>query len=1300
MVSIGELKKQINRCMLKDRFPLRRALQQQFKHKDSAKLAQLAEKVAVSCQQVATRQAGLPKPEYDDALPIAQKREEIAKAIEANQVVVIAGETGSGKTTQLPKICLELGRGVYGTIGHTQPRRLAARSVASRISEELNSELGQQVGYQVRFTDQVSDNTLIKLMTDGILLAEIQQDRFLNQYDTLIIDEAHERSLNIDFLLGYLKHILPKRPDLKLIITSATIDVERFSRHFDNAPVIEVSGRTYPVEVYYRPLTELNEDDEEASKEQDISIQQGIANVLTEIEHQERQEKYVGSNDVLVFLSGEWEIRETAHFLRKCQFRDTEILPLYARLSAAEQQRIFQSHRGRRVILATNVAETSLTVPGIKYVIDPGFARISRYSYRSKVQRLPIEAVSQASANQRKGRCGRVSDGVCFRLYSEEDFLGRPEFTDAEILRTNLAAVILQMLKLRLGEITDFPFVDPPDSRFIKDGFRLLHELGAVTQQNKLTPVGHQLSQLPIDPRLGRMLLAAGEIRALNEVLVVVSALGVQDPRERPVEKQQAADQAHNEFKDDDSDFMSVLNLWQFYEEQRQELSQSQLRKLCKKRFLSFMRMREWRDLHRQLMLACKQLNLPFNQEPAAYASIHQSLLAGLLSHLGNKTEQSEYLGARNKKFHIFPGSALFKKQPKWLITAELVETSKLYARMNAKIDPVWVEPFAKHLVKIQHFEPHWEKRRQQVVGFEQVSLFGLVIVPKRKVDFGKIDPDAAREIFIQSALVEGELHTKGQFFQHNLQLLEAVDELEAKARRRDILVEPEVLAAFYRERIPLWVHSGRQFEQWRQKAEKNNPQLLWLTKEYLMQHDAAHITEEAFPDQFEWQGISLPLSYQFDPAREDDGVSIAVPVSLLRQLPKYRLEWLVPGLLYDKCVALVRALPKAVRKNFVPVPDYVKAALEQMTPSDEPLTQLLGERLFRMAGSRIAAESWQLANLDPHFLMNIKVLTDDGKLLGEGRDLIELQQRFADQLESGVQQVADSNFERTGLIEWDFAEIPPLLEQQRGSVVIKAYPALIDEGKTVGLTLFSSASWASHMFQQGLTRLAVLRLAGQLNYFAKSTPDWRQLAMYAVNLLNKQELQTELQYAAVKACLPEDSKNWPRDAVAFEQWVQQVKQELEGCFKQITDCVTTVLDLYQQIQRRLKGTIQLSMARSLADVKAQLQQLVYKGFIKDTPLVRLLEYPRYLQAILIRLDKLGQQQAKDRASTEELQNLWDQYLQKSDDLSSQKIINPELEEYRWLLEEYRVSLFAQVLKTKVPISAKRLRKHWELVCS
>lgn len=1286
--------------MLKDRFPLQRALQQQFKHKDSAKLAQLAEKVAVSCQQVAARHAGLSKPEYDDALPIAQKREEIAKAIEANQVIVIAGETGSGKTTQLPKICLELGRGVYGTIGHTQPRRLAARSVASRISEELNSELGQQVGYQVRFTDQVSDNTLIKLMTDGILLAEIQQDRFLNQYDTLIIDEAHERSLNIDFLLGYLKHILPKRPDLKLIITSATIDVERFSRHFDNAPVIEVSGRTYPVEVCYRPLTEINEDDEEASKEQDISIQQGIANVLTEIEHQERQEKYVGSNDVLVFLSGEREIRETAHFLRKCQFRDTEILPLYARLSAAEQQRIFQSHRGRRVILATNVAETSLTVPGIKYVIDPGFARISRYSYRSKVQRLPIEAVSQASANQRKGRCGRVSDGVCFRLYSEEDFLGRPEFTDAEILRTNLAAVILQMLKLRLGEITDFPFVDPPDPRFIKDGFRLLHELGAVSQQNTLTPVGHQLSQLPIDPRLGRMLLAAGKNRALNEVLVIVSALGVQDPRERPVEKQQAADQAHNEFKDDDSDFMSVLNLWQFYEEQRQELSQNQLRKLCKKRFLSFMRMREWRDLHRQLMLACKQLNLSFNQEPAAYASIHQSLLAGLLSHLGNKTEQSEYLGARNKKFHIFPGSALFKKQPKWLITAELVETSKLYARMNAKIDPVWVEPFAKHLVKIQHFEPHWEKRRQQVVGFEQVSLFGLVIVPKRKVDFGKIDPDAAREIFIQSGLVEGELYTKGQFFQHNLQQLEAVDELEAKARRRDILVEPEVLAEFYRERIPLWVHSGRQFEQWRQKAEKKNPQLLWLTKEYLMQHDAAHITEAAFPDQFEWQGISLPLSYQFDPAREDDGVSIEVPVSLLRQLPKYRLEWLVPGLLYDKCVALVRGLPKAVRKNFVPVPDYVKAAMEQMTPSDEPLTQLLGERLFRMAGTRIAAESWQIENLEPHFLMNIKVLADDGALLGEGRDLIELQQRFADQLESGVQQVADSSFERTGLIEWDVAEIPLLLEQQRGGVVIKAYPALVDEGKTVGLTLFSSESWARHIHQLGLTRLAVLRLAGQLNYFAKNTPDWRQLAMYAVNLLNKQELQTELQFAAVKACLPEDSKRWPRDAVAFEQWIQQIKQELEGCFKQLTDCVTTVLDLYQQIQRRLKGTIQLSMARSLADVKAQLQQLVYKGFIKDTPLVRLLEYPRYLQAILIRLDKLGQQQAKDRASTEELQNLWEQYQQKADDLSSQKIMNPELEAYRWLLEEYRVSLFAQVLKTKVPVSAKRLRKHWELVCS
>nr|MDT0252908.1 ATP-dependent RNA helicase HrpA [Endozoicomonas sp.] len=996
--------------MIRDRYRLRGQLRR-LKRGDNAGLDRLQKTIEASLALVEQRRSALPEVRYDLELPVVDRKDDIARAIREHQVVVIAGETGSGKTTQLPKICLEAGRGIFGSIAHTQPRRLAARSVANRIAEELRGTLGEQVGYQVRFTDHSKATTLIKLMTDGILLAEIQNDRFLNRYDTLIIDEAHERSLNIDFLMGYIKLILPKRPDLKVIITSATIDVERFSKHFDNAPVIEVSGRAYPVETLYRPLEDL----ELEGRDADQRLQQGVLAALEEIDAIERTGKGKRLGDVLVFLSGEREIRETHQFLRDAKLPHTEILPLYARLSAAEQNRIFHEHSGRRVILSTNVAETSLTVPGIRYVIDPGTARISRYSVRSKVQRLPVEAVSQASANQRKGRCGRVAEGVCIRLYSEEDFLSRPEYTDPEIIRTNLAAVILKMLRMGLGDIAAFPFVDPPDSKAINDGFKLLQELEAVGNDRLMTPAGRQLGQLPVDPRLGRMLIEAHKNNALHEALIIVSALAVQDPRERPQDKQQAADQRHREFFHDDSDFQTYVNLWEAYEEQRQALSQNQLRKYCNKQFLSFMRMREWRDLHRQLTLACKDLQFRVNDSPASYGDVHKSLLSGLLSQLGSKDDEADYMGARNRRFYLFPASTLFKRKPQWVITAELVETSRLFGRTNAKIEPQWIEPLASHLVKRNYFEPHWEKKRAQVVAFEQVTLYGLIIIGRRRINYGLIDPVVAREIFIREALVEGHFDSKGAFQKHNLALIEEVDELEAKSRRRDILVDSETLYHFYDELIPADICNGAGFEKWRKEVERQQPDLLHLTKEYLMKHDAEHVTVNRYPDRLRWEGLELPLSYHFAPGEVDDGVTLTVPVEALRLLPKNRLEWLVPGMLFDKCVALVRSMPKPVRKNFVPVPDFVNGALDSLSACDESLTEILGRQLTRMSGVRILEEHWNPEGLDAHLLMNIRVVNEDGELLGQGRDFNQLRKQFADQAQDTIRKLAKSHLEQEG---------------------------------------------------------------------------------------------------------------------------------------------------------------------------------------------------------------------------------------------------------------------------------------------
>ncbi len=1262
-----------------------------------AALEKLIAQIQRSAERVEERLQLIPKVEYPENLPVSQKKEQIAEAIRDNQVVVIAGETGSGKTTQIPKICLDLGLGARGLIGHTQPRRLAARTVASRVAEELKVPFGEQVGYQVRFTDQVTEKTLVKLMTDGILLAETQNDRFLNRYEVLIIDEAHERSLNIDFLLGYLKQLLPKRPDLKVIITSATIDVERFSKHFSNAPVIEVSGRTFPVDLLYRPLIELDDDEE---RDYDQYLHQGIVEAVEEITAIEKERKWgSGPRDILIFLPGEREIRETAEVLRKAKFLHTEILPLYARLSAKEQNRVFQSHSGRRIVLSTNVAETSLTVPGIRYVIDPGTARISRYSYRSKVQRLPVEAVSQASANQRKGRCGRVAEGLCIRLYSEEDFVGRPEFTDPEIRRTNLASVILQMLNLRLGNIAHFPFVDAPDNRYIRDGFRLLHELGAVDDKERLTQVGRQLSKLPIDPRIARMVLAGAEHKALNEVLIIASALSAQDPRERPHDKQQQADEKHRQWKDDNSDFLAFVNLWNGYEEQRQELSSSQFRKWCHKQFLSYLKMREWRDVHHQLKLMSKELKLEFNDNPAGFDDVHKSLLPGLLSHLGMKLEDREYLGARNRKFHVFPGSALFKKQPRWIMAAELVETSKLYARQVAKIEPEWVERYAKHLTKHSYSEPHWEKKRAQVVAAEKVTLYGLPIVPNRRVHYGPIDPVISREIFIRTGLIEGGYFSKAPFYQHNQQAIAEVEQLESKVRRRDLLVDDETLFRFYDERITEKIYNGAGFEKWRKTVEKDDKHYLFFNKDELLQRDAdEQAIDYQFPDQLGLEGMRLALDYQFEPGKQHDGLNIKVPVAGLQQINENRLDWLVPGMLRDKCIALVKNLPKQVRKNFVPIPDYIDDVLPMLEPGDLPLTTCLAEQLRRKTGVRIDPELWKPQELDAHHRMLIQVVDAKGKVLGESRDLPELLEQFSGQSAEQVRISGDDKFKQQGLTSWpEGLTVPEQIEQEQQGIVLRAYPALVDKKDCVDSTLFDLPGQAKEAHWQGVRRLLMLALPQQVKWVEKSLPNLNQVSLLFNSLGKKDQLVQDLVLASFDWAFREESM--PRDAQAFQQHLEANKDRVAKEAVEVLKLCHEVLKLNHEIQKKLKGKIPLALAFIYSDIRFQLENLVYVGFLHQSGREWLQELPRYLKAILLRLEKAGLNRGREQLWSDELNQLWQKYQAKAEQLEQREGSAAALAPYRWMLEEYRVSLFAQQLGTKVPVSAKRLDKLWsELV--
>lgn len=1297
MTDIASLHKNLDHALIADRHRLRRQLHELHKKPDEAKLAQWLERFQASCAKVEARRSSVPRMRYDDALPIAAKRDEIKAALEKHQVLVIAGETGSGKTTQLPKICLEMGRGTHGLIGHTQPRRLAARSVATRVAEEIGTPLGELVGYQVRFEDQSNERSLVKLMTDGILLAETQHDRLLERYDTIIVDEAHERSLNIDFLLGYLKTLLPRRPDLKLIITSATIDLERFSKHFGDAPIVEVSGRTYPVDTWYRPLAAEVDENGEALFD-DLSVDQGILRALEEIGDFERAEgKRPG--DVLVFLPGEREIRDAAEVLRKANLRLTEVLPLYARLTPAEQQKIFAPMAGRKIVLATNVAETSLTVPGIRYVIDSGTARISRYSYRAKVQRLPIEAVSQASANQRKGRCGRVEPGICVRLYSEEDFLGRPEFTDPEILRTNLAAVILQMLHLRLGEIGDFPFIEPPDGKAVSDGFTLLQELSAVNREGQLTPLGRQLARLPVDPRLGRMVLEGAHQGSLDEVLLITSALSVQDPRERPMERQQAADQAHAQWKDVDSDFAALVNLWRGFEEQRQALGSNALRTWCRKNFLNYMRLREWRDAHRQLTLICRELKLTLNKEPADYPRVHKALLSGLLSQIGQKSEDGDYLGARQRRFWIHPSTVIAKKRPQWIMAAELVETTKLFARMVAKIDPDWLEPLAGHLVKKNHLEPHWEKKRGQVVAYEQVSLYGLIVVGRRPVHYGPIDPPVARELFIREGLVRGEIHSRAKCLAANRQLLERLDELEAKARRRDILADEETLFDYYAARLPEDIYQTASFEKWYERERAKSPELLIMREEDVLAREANEVTAAQYPDTLRIGDLQLSLDYHFEPGHARDGVTLRVPAPLLPQLQAERLDWLVPGLLEAKCVALVRNLPKAIRKNFVPVPDFVKAALAKLSFAEGSLPEALGRELQRMTGSRVPEEAWTeaAALLEGHLKMNIEVVDARGKFLGEGRDLAELTARFAEASQAAL-AIPQGDKAQQAVEAKVFAEVAEKTQQKIAGLSMTVYPALVEEGGVVKEHRFPTQAEAEYQHRRALQRLLLQQLAEPAKFLRGKLPGLTELGLLYRDMGRVDALVEDILLASLDSCILEGETNLPRDGAALASLAEKKRGAWAEHAERLARLVLDILKLWHGLQKRFKGRIDLAQAVALNDIKAQLGNLVYPGFVRETPGEWLKELPRYLKAIEQRFDKIGAQLQRDRVWSGELAGYWEQYQARLAKHAQEGKRDPELQTFRWMLEEYRVSLFAQQLGTKMAVSDKRLNKQWTQV--
>ncbi|MFE7128891.1 ATP-dependent RNA helicase HrpA [Streptomyces sp. NPDC057617] len=1269
-----------------------------------AVLDEIAGEAGKAAERMRLRAARVPAVTYPEQLPVSQKKDTILEAIRDHQVVIVAGETGSGKTTQIPKICLELGRGVRGMVGHTQPRRIAARTVAERVAEELRTPLGEAVGWKVRFTDQVDqDATFVKLMTDGILLAEIQTDRELRAYDTIIIDEAHERSLNIDFLLGYLAQLLPRRPDLKVVITSATIDPERFSRHFGDAPIVEVSGRTYPVEVRYRPL--LEEDGEEGDRDQITAISEAVDELRS-----------AGPGDVLVFLSGEREIRDTADALEKRKLRGTEVLPLYARLSHAEQHRVFQRPSAgvtHRIVLATNVAETSLTVPGIKYVIDPGTARISRYSHRTKVQRLPIERISQASANQRKGRCGRTSDGICVRLYSEDDFESRPEFTDAEILRTNLASVILQMTAAGLGDIEKFPFIDPPDHRNIRDGVQLLQELGAFDAalsaqkdpKKRLTPLGRKLSQLPVDPRLARMVIEADRNGCVREVMVIAAALSIQDPRERPAEKQTQADQQHARFKDETSDFLAYLNLWRYIREQQKTLSSSAFRRMCKSEYLNFLRIREWQDIYSQLRTVARQMGIHLNEEDAADQAVHVSLLAGLLSHIGMKDvkegAKNEYLGARSAKFAVFPGSSLFKKPPRFIMSAELVETSRLWARVNAKIEPEWIEPLAGHLLKRTYSEPHWEKDAAAVMAYEKVTLYGVPIVAQRKVNFGRIDAEASRELFIRHALVEGDWRTHHQFFHDNRKLLGEVEELEHRARRRDILVDDETLYDFYDQRVPEDVVSGAHFDSWWKKKRRDEPELLDFERSMLINEKAGSVTKDDYPDTWRQGPLTFRVTYQFEPGADADGVTVHVPLQVLNQVTSEGFDWQIPGLREEVVMELIRSLPKPVRRHYVPAPNYAKAFLERAVPLQEPLPVTLARELQRMVGVPVSGDDFDLSRVPDHLKITFRIVDERRRKIAEDKDLEALRLKLRPKARQALSQAAAATaersggeaIERTGLTDWTIGTLTRIFETRRAGQPVKAYPALVDQGASVAVRLFDTEAEQRQAMWAGTRRLILLNIPVNPAKFASDRlTNQQKLALSRNPHGSVQALFDDCAMAAAdKLIADHGGPAW--DEESFRKLYDKVRADLVDATVRTVGQVQQILAAWQACERRLKATTSLTLINNVQDVRDQLAALVPAGFVTRTGLRRLPDLMRYLVAVDRRLQQMPTAVQRDTTRMEKVHEMQDEYAWLLEQLPKGRPVPQQVLDIRWLIEELRVSYFAHALGTAQPVSDKRIMK-------
>ena len=1396
MTSLNDLERSISAAMRADQFSLRRLARairnaQRSNKPFDRNLQKLEKELQNSVQRCELRSASVPRIIYPPDLPVVERREEIAKVMRDNQVAVICGETGSGKSTQLPKIALELGRGIGGVIGHTQPRRIAARSIATRLAEELDCPLGEQVGYRIRFNDASGPGTLIRLMTDGIMLAETQTDRFLDQYDTIIVDEAHERSLNIDFLLGYLKRLLPKRKDLRVIITSATIDAERFAAHFETggkpAPVMLVEGRTYPVETRYRPLvlpddSNTTTDRSEAvagnSKERDWL--DGVTDAIEELAERD-------SGHILVFLPTERDIREADRILSGRRFAGdssqsaTQIVPLFGRLSMADQAKVFQPYQYRRIVLATNVAESSLTVPGIRYVIDTGTARISRYSARSRMQRLPIEPVSQASGNQRAGRCGRVGPGICIRLYSEADFKGREAFTAPEIQRTNLAAVILRTMNLKLGRLGEFPFIDPPRPTTVREGYKTLEELGAIDLRTSatsgsntiasendyvLTETGRRMARLPVDPRISRMILAAIDEHAIPEVMIIASALESQDPRDRPMDKQQAADEAHKQFLNEDSDFLSYLNLWDIWHERKKKLSNSQLRRWAQQNFVSWMRMKEWMDVHRQLRDLLREsddktlqkaaaLN-PFKDRKNDFAAIHRSLMTGLLANLGYKSADREYTGAGGNKLALWPGSSLSSRGPKWFVAAELIETSQRFARTLARIQPEWIEPLAGHLVKREFSEPHWDSKAGNVMCFEKVSLWGLPVIPRRKTTFAKVDPAKSRELLIQFGLVElallygktederesefaeeenalstgsrsritpgksilanpssdafrsaGTRKAKGwgrdfPFLQHNVDVLQNVKELQARTRRHDLLPSEDVLFEFYDHQIPTDVTDRDRLRRWYQRTSKTNPGLLQFDENQFTDHQIRQESSTDFPVSMHIGNMELPLTYQLDPGRDADGVTITVPAEALSQLDQNRLSWLVPGLVEQKVTALIRSLPKNLRRNFVPAPDTAKQIMSQLEFGKGHMLAAVAEKLSKIGGEPVRSEDFDISSLQDHLSANVRLIDSDGKPVAESRNIDTLRRNLLKKIEQNpAQAVAPSpeekQWRRTGFKDWAFNDVPASITIQRAGMSLQSFPAIRDDGKSVALTLCQSATESQAVHRKGLRRLVLLIDQQRIKRQIEHLPDLNQIRMLGL-AISGFNVTSQLQLLLVERAYL-SPKEIPRTKAEFDSFLAVGRKRIGVVVQEIVQLIPGLLKHHHQTRRNLDAETNPMWSGIVGGMQQQLSELVHARFLETTPWPWLLQLPRYMTCMRMRLDRLNSGGLnKEQAMIQDFSHYQTRYIERRREHAKQNHIDPMLDHYRWMLEEFRVSVFAQKLGTAIKVSGPKLDEHWQNV--